>query len=399
MTSATLASTAFAQDLPAQIGDLTAAQRSAAVATLKQIRAILLQVPDIREPSGFEVYIDGYGGSKKLGPDQKPIPRGTTEYMLRVFCYFPVRKGHEGSECIRITVNNGNGAPGGNAMRDAQGREVLVESRRGAPVPLAVQTWDGLSEDRNVKSSVRVMFATRGDLPWRQVTREEFYAATILEREGQGGATSSEMQQSLEKTPYQSWMEGAEERKRNREQSIAAAARQSPEYAAQVRKKLEDSERDVTANLKASEQSDRENSKQALREHEQRLGEHSRRARSDDAGGTAPAGVRHGGVSRQRALQHGFQRAGRGPARRSQDQSCSHPELRFLARAPVAGGGPQHHGHHLRRPDRTTASGPSRAARDLQEAGLGGAEPAAGGTAVSHPERQRGISHRNPKSP
>jgi hypothetical protein len=245
-------------------GNLTSAQRAAAVATLKQIRAILLQVPELREPNGFEIHMDGYGGSKKLGPDQKPVPGGTSEYMLRVFFFYPVRRGNEGCTCIDIRVNSESIVPGSRGIPDAEGREVMVEAARGAPVAYAVQTWDGLSEDRMVKSSVKVALVTSGELPWKHTTREEYYAASILEREGPGGAQVKEFQKSLEKTPYQQWMEGAEERRKNREQSIAAAARQSAEYAAEVRKRLEANETEVTAAFKKSEESDRANNKNAL---------------------------------------------------------------------------------------------------------------------------------------
>ena len=351
-TALAVASPATAQELPVQIGgNLTSAQRAAAVATLKQIRAILLQVPELREPNGFEIHMDGYGGSKKLGPDQKPVPGGTSEYMLRVFFFYPVRRGNEGCTCIDIRVNSESIVPGSRGIPDAEGREVMVEGARGAPVAYAVQTWDGLSEDRMVKSSVKVALVTRGDLPWKHTTREEYYAASILEREGPGGAQVKEFQKSLEKTPYQQWMEGAEERRKNREQSIAAAARQSAEYAAQVRKRLEENETRGHRSLQ-------EVGRLGPGEQQARPGaaghpvlERPRRARGDDARGTGPAGLRHGGVSGLGALRHRIQRPGRGRPRGLESQAGPHDELRFLARAPVTGGGAQHHGAHFRRTD------------------------------------------------
>ena len=75
----------------------------------------------------------------------------------------------------------------------------------------------------------------------------------------------ADARKSLEKTPYQEWLEGAGQRKKEREATLQAmAAVQPPAEIAKLRKMLEDTELDVTKNLRASEAENQELNKGAV---------------------------------------------------------------------------------------------------------------------------------------
>jgi len=53
---------------------MTAAQRTTAMGVLRRIEQILLQVPELANPDGFEIVPQFAGGYRLLGPDDVPLP-------------------------------------------------------------------------------------------------------------------------------------------------------------------------------------------------------------------------------------------------------------------------------------------------------------------------------------
>lgn len=254
--------------LPRQVtfsGGITAAQRATAMARLEEIERILLQIPALARPQGFEIVPYFSGGARQRGPLQREQPGNVIEYLLSLSFYSPSKAAAgEGIGCVSVTINPR--APlGSNSIRDERGRDIYIEQERGDPLPLATQVYGKLLESRVDRSGVSVLMTSGGDLPWKPVTREEFYDATILDIDGKDGQKLAEFRKALEKTPYQEWMEGAAERKKNREEAIATAAQLNGKAEAdKMRKMMEDTEREVTEKLRASEAEDRERNKQAL---------------------------------------------------------------------------------------------------------------------------------------
>ncbi len=265
------------------IAGLTAAQRATATATLDRIMQLFRQVPELANPDGFEIQPIFLGGAIQYGPGNKPMAGSVVEYILTLMFYVPSRaQAGEGCDCISVRVNRTQFA----RMYDAQGRHIFIENPRamqprGTPeqtagilwqVPGATQVYGELWEpSRDIRegvgerSGMKVLFVGAGELPWKPVTREEFYQATLFEWEGTSGERLAEYRGLLEKTPYQQWMEGAAERKRNRDQQLAEAARfQSAAEVAQLRELLERTEREVTEQLRANEAGDRERNSEAL---------------------------------------------------------------------------------------------------------------------------------------
>ena len=243
-------------------GGLTAAQRAEAVARLEEIKRILLQVPELAQPNGFEVMADMYGGARMLGPGGTERPGNVVEYMLRVWFFYPTkRQAGEGCTCLWVRVNP-VGFMGADAKRDEEGREIYVQGHRGEPVAGATQVFGELSPTQ--RSIVDVLFTSGGVLPWKPVTREQYYGALIFDVEGKNGEKMAAFRKGLTTTRYQQWMEGAAQRKKNRDEALkAAAAVQTAEEVAKMRRTLEDTEREVTENLKKSEAQDRERNQEA----------------------------------------------------------------------------------------------------------------------------------------
>jgi hypothetical protein len=246
------------------VGDITAAQRATAIANLEQIERILLQVPELASPEGFEILPSYYGGARRLGPGQTEQPGNVIEYILRLYFFAPARAvSGDGCNCISIRINHASDL-GSSPLFDEQGRAVYIEMARGEPLPLATQVYDRLLRTRE-RSFVYVLLTSGGVLPWKSVTRAQYYNAAILDVEGRDGEKLAEIRKAFAKTPYQEWTEGAAQRRQIREQSLRTlAATQPAADVATMRKTLEDTEREVTERLKASEAEHRQSNEKAL---------------------------------------------------------------------------------------------------------------------------------------
>jgi hypothetical protein len=110
-----------------------------------------------------------------------------------------------------------------------------------------------------------VILTSGGEDYWTTVTRQEFYEAMIFGAEGRDGAELAALASALEKSPFQLWMEGAEQRRIDRENALQAAAQvQPPAEVASLRQQLEAFEREMTESLRAAEAEDRERAREAI---------------------------------------------------------------------------------------------------------------------------------------
>lgn len=250
---------------PTRISNLTATQRAAAIARLEQIERIVLQVPEIARPQGFEVTPRFYGGSKIIHPDDTQHAGDVVEYQYGLMFFAPSYAiALEGRRCIQITINP-NLEDQHTTLRDARGNAIYVELTRGKLVPFATQVLGALAESPADQRALQVIFTSGGELPWRQVTVDEFYDATILHHEGKDQSGLTDVKRSLEKSPYQEWLEAAPRRKQEREAMLKQLAQiQPPAELAKTRKMMEDTEREVGENLKKSEAEDRAANVKAL---------------------------------------------------------------------------------------------------------------------------------------
>jgi hypothetical protein len=95
-------------------------------------------------------------------------------------------------------------------------------------------------------------------LPWRQVTRDEFYDAVIFHNDGKEKSNLAEVRRAIDKSPYEQWLEGAAQRRQEREDLLKSlAGAQSPAELAKTRKLMEDTAREVGENLKKADAENR----------------------------------------------------------------------------------------------------------------------------------------------
>ena len=112
-----------------------------------------------------------------------------------------------------------------------------------------------------------VTLTSRGTSPWTPFTREEYLRAQIFLLEGKNGEKQKEFAKSLEKTSYERYMDEAAERKKVRDEAVAATARSQGRAAAdELRKTLEKTDREVAEQLKAAEAEERKQSERSPRQ-------------------------------------------------------------------------------------------------------------------------------------
>lgn len=200
------------------------------------------------------------------------MPNSVIEYGLSLRHFVPTRAiAGEGIDCISVGVNPTRQA----RLRDPQGRLIYIEADRGKPstspnisdsrVPhKATQVYGELWNVRGERSIADVLFVTAGDLPWKPVSREEFYQASLFELEGANGEKLAEFREGLKKTPDQQWMEGAAQRKADREAAAAQLEGMLPDSAIDKMRQIQEStEREVTEKLKKDEAMHREQNSEA----------------------------------------------------------------------------------------------------------------------------------------
>jgi hypothetical protein len=132
-----------------------------------------------------------------------------------------------------------------------------IEHWLGKPVPGASLTWNALVPPPD-PSWEESLFIRDGEVPYRQLTREEVRRWQIVEEEGVNGEKLAERKKLIANTPYQRFMAEAPERKKTREELRTALKgfRTPAEIAAQI-KEMEDAEQQQAAELKAQEANDR----------------------------------------------------------------------------------------------------------------------------------------------
>jgi hypothetical protein len=226
---------------------MTAAAKTEAITRLEELERIFWKIPELARPDGFEVWKQFFGGAQPL-----PGRGNLAAYHLFIWFFKPSKAVADGCSCIDVTVNP---LPPTN-MTDEQGRAIWIEDELGETIPGATIVYRALSPTE--RSYVRVVFTSGGTFPWTPVTREEYLRAQIFGAEGKNGETMVAVRAGLSKTPYEGWMEGAAQRKKDREQ-LAASLRgiKSAEEIAAAIKTMEESEREVIAQMKASEDNDR----------------------------------------------------------------------------------------------------------------------------------------------
>jgi hypothetical protein len=243
---------------------VSASERTEVLGIGRAIESIFWRVPELARQQGFELATQ-FGGGSPSATDPQPI-----ESMWRLWFHEPSRKATQetGSTCIEVYVNRqlaGNRAISGD--RDGSERLLFVEADLGTKMAGASEVREGLGwlSDTAVRRSGYVTFSRGSASPWTAVSREQWLRALIFDAEGKDGDRETSVRKTLQKTAYQQWLEGAAERKKNVDAAVAAVAQSQGQAAAlEMRKTLENTNREVGEQLKAQEPEERERNKQVL---------------------------------------------------------------------------------------------------------------------------------------
>lgn len=247
---------------PPDLGEFnTRAERAAAMGPMEEIERILWQVPELAHPRGFEVMKQVWGGTR-----QQRERGGLMIYSFRLWFFEGSRAtSREGPVCIAVHVNSS--LPGSTGETDETGRPYAIEPEIGELVPGATIAHEGLQWDTPTadRREGMITFTSGGVFPWIPVTREEYLRAQVFGTEGKNGEQEKELRKALETTDYERWVEGAPERKKIRDGAVAALARNQGRAAAEeFKKSQEETERQITEQLKAQEDEERARNKEVL---------------------------------------------------------------------------------------------------------------------------------------
>lgn len=140
--------------------------------------------------------------------------------------WYPERSkdaGQKSAAIIEVRVN-GTFNVGGDPKIDELGREMYFERERTDTVPFTTPVYERLSPTE--RSITHVWLTAGGELPWRQASREE-YQALIFDFEGKNGEKLAKYRNAMAKTPYEQWLEGAPQRKKELEEALKGRTRHS----------------------------------------------------------------------------------------------------------------------------------------------------------------------------
>ena len=262
---------------------LTAAEKATIVSRLDEIERLVLQVPELAGPEGFEVLPRVDATAFEIWPVIQGHPKGnyvTQSYQLMAFRPSKAIAG-EGLTCLQIIVNP---LPpqvymdfAMNDFGDGKGDRIYTENRFGIKKPGALLAYGHIlpgpgeppSPPRSGFSATNislytVFFGVDGVSPWREVSRQEFLEAMIWDGETKDLKEIERIRQSRTRTRYEQWMEDAPKRKRERDEALAAAEKADPAAAAAARKEALDIERQITEQLRAAEAEERAENQKLL---------------------------------------------------------------------------------------------------------------------------------------
>jgi hypothetical protein len=242
--------------------NLTGANRAAAIARLESIERLLKQVPELAHPEGFEIRPFFSGGRSRTGLNQSEHTDYAVQYIYRITFFVPKLAPDVSATGTILFAINADENMGHGDVVDSRGGEIFIEQPRWPLIPFSVATY-GVSASGTLQAgedfSLWAWFTPGGELPWRAVSREDYYNGLLASIEGKNGESRAALEELTEKTPYQRWLEEAPKRKAEREEILKTLAQvQPPAEVAKLRKEMEDAERDAGEQFKKNENDDRE---------------------------------------------------------------------------------------------------------------------------------------------
>lgn len=230
------------------LNDVPAADQAIMRRNLMAAEQLMTRTSGYANPIGFES-VAAWRVQASSGPHD------VREYWVEMGSYVSTRAAAGGatnaSAWIRFNPSFGFLAEG--AITSETGEVYYNEFPRSERDYGATAVYGKFGEFNN---ALMVLFTAGDREPMQPVTREEFLRAQIHSL-AKDAAELKDAQQSATKTAYQQWMEGAAQRKKDREATVAAM----PDKAAgaRLRAELEKTEGEVTENLKQRDAQDAAN--------------------------------------------------------------------------------------------------------------------------------------------
>lgn len=239
---------------PPKYGVMSAQERVTADATIDQIARVFARYASIAQPRGISVESQTFGGNRTLEEPGTALEYGFFLWFLR-----PPGNRLDAETCIEVMINRATGnTPAVRNLVDERRREFFLELPIGPALPGATVVHNQLNP--TAESKVWVTFSADGASPWRPVTRDEFLRAMLLAVEGRNGENVAAAREALSKTPYERWMEEAGARKRTRDEAIAQLVSSvGAAAAADMKKAMEQTEKEVTEEMKKQDVFERAN--------------------------------------------------------------------------------------------------------------------------------------------
>ena len=147
-------------------------------------------------------------------------------------------------------------------LAQPKGFEILKTAHGGGPPWHPERCPTGFEDAKSIlQSELRLWFFAPS-----MATPEEFLRWWIYHAEGSDyGGNERSARRSLEQTTYDRWLEETPARKKDRDEAIASAAQAQGRAAAEeLRKTLEQTEREVTERLKAEDAEERKRNQEVL---------------------------------------------------------------------------------------------------------------------------------------
>lgn len=228
------------------LNDPPAALRAIFERNLTAAEQLITSTSAYARPAGFEAQAHWVAQPRAL-------PGGLRTYWVQIQPYVPdwISTAGGSSVLVQIVFNPEPGYVSDGVVKSETGETYFHERPRSAEygTPFVYGKF-GVPN-----TSLRVLFTARDQDPTLPVSREEYLRARIHELDGDGQL--KEAQAAVAKTTYQAWMDGAAERKKEREEVVAAMP--DRESAAKMRATLEKAEQDLAEGLKKNEPRDADN--------------------------------------------------------------------------------------------------------------------------------------------
>jgi hypothetical protein len=217
-------------------------------ANLAAAEALVVKSEGYATPRGFEI-TPWWAYATARSRDRLSI------YQMQIHAHVPSRKASAGGQTSTLDIIFNPDPPlcDAGTQKDEDGQPLYFEPPRAAAMHGATAVYGTFGEPNTV--GLCVLFTSGGESPLLPVSRERYLRALIFEFEGKDQEELKRQKAMAPQTPYQEWMSGAAQRKKDREEALASLADKT--QAAKMRAELEKVEREVTENMKKNEPRDR----------------------------------------------------------------------------------------------------------------------------------------------